>query len=123
MSVDDIAFDDEVGPPERIEDLLARQGGAGVRGEEVQQGLLRARDQVVGHERQADVVVCAALEGVELPTELPLVDRGLAFGDTSDDTAGVWPTLQREIDGVREGLVSDDQEHTKRVYGSVTAGR
>lgn len=117
-----------------------------------------ARDKVIRHERDADVVIRSALEGVELPAEvtaaresddagrpvgaciideldrptgldidinekemrLPLVDRGLALGDGGDDTAGVWPMLQREVDGVRNGLVANDQKHTKRVYRAVT---
>ena len=44
MAVDDVALDDEVGAPERVEDLLAREHAPGIRGEEVQQRLLEGRE-------------------------------------------------------------------------------
>src|SRR6185295_4642568 len=43
VAVDDVALDDEVGTPERVEDLLAREDAPRIRGKEVQQGLLERR--------------------------------------------------------------------------------
>src|SRR6266550_8373890 len=43
MAVHDVAFDDEVGAPKRVEDLLSGEDVAGVGGEEIQERLLERR--------------------------------------------------------------------------------
>jgi hypothetical protein len=41
MPIHHIAFDHEVGAPERVEDLLASEHASRVRGEEIQERLLK----------------------------------------------------------------------------------
>ena len=116
---------------------------------------MRAGDQIVRHEGDADVVVGAALERVKLAAQiaapgerddahgsmgppvvdepdrpaglgidvdheqirLPLPDRGPGLVHRSGDAALIAPVTQGEIDGVRERLVRDNQQHADGAVG------
>src|SRR6266550_946380 len=204
VAVHHVAFDNEVGAPERVEDLLAGEDVAGVGGEKIQERLLergqvelvlsrddlsvqdvdlevadaqsrdqlagaamcaadhgaRARDEIVRHEGNADVIVRATLEGVELSAQvaasrerddaqggvvarlvdeldpgagfgvdvdqeqmgLPFRERGLRASDRFGDPPEIASVPQGQVDGVREGLIADDQENTSPALGS-SSGR